>query len=65
MRPTRWLDPTDKRNDPLEGQIRIVRLADGTMRAAVWRRLYANSHYWYCDRNGDGIEGIVEVGVPS
>lgn len=62
MTPKHWIDPRD--DNPEEGQIRIVKLADGRLQASVWRQLYANPHCWYCDRHGNGIDGVVAVGAP-
>lgn len=61
MTPKHWIDPRD--DNPEEGQLRIVKLADGRLQASVWRKLYANPHCWYCDRHGNGIDGVVAVGA--
>lgn len=71
MRPKRWIDPSDDR--PLHGQLRIVRLASGRLRATKWRAYHAPPHDdWpgcYADSRGDGVgdrhDPIVAVGVPS
>lgn len=65
MRPKRWIAPELDR--PVDGELRIVRLADGTVRATTWcERAYSDRGY-YADSLGDGVctpsNPVVAVGV--
>lgn len=70
MTPTRWIDPSEDR--PFDGDLRIVRLASGRLRATKWRAYYVPPHDdwpgYYADRDGNGVgdasDPVVEVGAP-
>ncbi len=69
MRPKHWIPP--ERDRPLDGELRIVRLASGRIRATKWRAYYSPPHDdWpgcYADARGDGVgdpsDPVVAVGV--
>lgn len=65
MRPKRWIAP--ELDKPSDGELRIVRLADGTIRATKWRQWDGSTHGYYADSLGDGVctpsNPVVAVGV--
>lgn len=65
MRPKRWIEP--EQDKPLDGELRIVRLADGTVRATTWCEYAYSTHGYYADSKGDGVGStsnpVVAVGV--
>ena len=65
MTPRKWISP--ERDRPVDGELRIVKLESGQLRAARWHssRAYTDRWGWYADRNGVGIDYIVAVGEPS
>lgn len=66
MRPKRWIDPSADRN-VREGDLRIVRLEDGTVRATKWVQYSGSTHGYYADSKGDGVcssyNQVAAVGV--
>lgn len=67
MRPKRWIAPSEDRNVK-EGDLRIVRLQDGTVRATKWVQYSGSTHGYYADSKGDGVHtpgrnDVAAVGV--
>lgn len=65
VRPKRWIAP--ELDKPVDGELRMVRLEDGTVRATTWcERAYSDRGH-YADRHGDGVcsprNRVVAVGV--
>lgn len=63
MRPKRWIDPSEDRH-VREGDLRIVRLANGRVRATKWAwRDYYDTIGCYAGSDGEPIGDVVAVGV--
>lgn len=63
MRPKRWIDPSEDRH-VREGDLRIVRLASGRVRATKWVwRDYYDTIGCYAGSDGEPIGDVVAVGV--
>ena len=57
MRPKHWIDPSADTNVQA-GDLRIVRLEDGTVRATKWVQHSGSTNGYYADVRGDGVGSV-------
>jgi hypothetical protein len=68
VKPRKFIEFDGSRNPGFsDGELAIVRLFTGKLRAAFWLSTRPWSDFWrhFVDRHGDGIDGVVAAGRPS